>query len=142
PTAAPGEPTSSAPAEPTTGAETPDEPAGPTTAPGVDFDRVEAPAPIEEAEVRFLESFPVQHRLDIVSGLPSGCAAFERIDVERDGTTFTVSVVNTVPAPDQQVACTMIYGMTENTVDLGSDLDAGTEYTVHVNDLTITFVAQ
>lgn len=114
---------------------TPTEPAG-------DFERVEELAPIEELEVLFAESNPVQHRLHIVSGLPSGCAAFERVDVERDGTTFNVEVINTMPAPDEEVACTMIYGFHETTVELGDDLEVGTEYTVNVNDETITFVAQ
>jgi len=116
-------------------------PVAPPT-PAVDFERVEEMAPIEELEVLFAESFPVQHRLHIVSGLPSGCAAFERVDVEREGTTFNVSVINTMPAPDEQVACTMIYGYHESTVELGSDLEVGTEYTVDVNGEVITFVAQ
>ena len=104
--------------------------------------RVVVEAPIEEVEVLFLESFPVQHRLRVVSGLPSGCAAFDDIEVVRDGTTFTVTVTNTMPAPDQDIACTMIYGYHESTVDLGNDLESGTEYTVHVNDQVTTFVAQ
>ncbi|MCA9848327.1 MAG: hypothetical protein KC458_07755 [Dehalococcoidia bacterium] len=110
--------------------------------PADDFDRVEVPAPIESAEVLFLESFPVQHHLHIVSGLPSGCAQFVGAEVERDGTTFTVTVTNSVPAPDQEVACTAIYGYQESNVDLGNDLEAGTEYTVNVNDMTLTFVAE
>ncbi len=110
--------------------------------PSDDFERIEEPAPIESVEVLFLESFPVQHRLHVVSGLPSGCAQFVGVEVERQGTVFTVTVTNSVPAPGQQVACTMIYGYHESNVDLGSDLEAGTEYTVHANDTTITFVAQ
>lgn len=114
-----------------------------TTAPDpVDYEQVAELAPIEEVEVLFLESFPVQHRLRVVSGLPSGCARFDRIEVERAGTTFEVTVWNLVPAPDQEIACTMIYGFKESSVDLGSDLEAGTEYTVHVNDRTVTFVAR
>lgn len=112
------------------------------TEPMDDFERVEELAPIEEIEVLFAESFPVQHRLHIVSGLPSGCAAFERVDVERDGTTFNVEVINTMPAPDEDIACTMIYGYHETTVELGSDLEVGAEYTVDVNGETMTFVAQ
>lgn len=107
-----------------------------------DTRRVEELAPIESAEVRFAESFPVQHLLHVVSGLPSGCAAFEDIEVEREGTVFTVTVTNTMPAPDQEIACTMIYGYHESNVALGNDLESGTEYTVHVNDMTLTFVAQ
>ncbi len=107
-----------------------------------DPSRVVVEAPIEEFEVMFLESFPVQHKLRVVSGLPSGCATFEGIEVVRDGTTFTVTVTNTMPAPNQDIACTMIYGYRESTVDLGNDLESGTEYTVHVNDQVTTFVAQ
>ncbi|MGE3962020.1 MAG: hypothetical protein AB7F65_10095 [Dehalococcoidia bacterium] len=107
-----------------------------------DFERVEELAPIESAEVRFLESFPVQYRLDIVSGLPSGCARFVGAEVEREGAVFTVTVTNSMPAPGEEVACTMIYGYHESTVDLGTGLESGTEYTVNVNDKTITFVAQ
>jgi len=109
---------------------------------GANVERVEELAPIEEINVLFLESFPVQYRLDVTSGLPSGCAAFESIEVEQDGTTFNVTVLNTMPAPDQEVACTMIYGYHESTVDLGTGLESGTEYTVNVNDKTTTFVAQ
>lgn len=109
---------------------------------GANVERVEELAPIEEINVLFLESFPVQYRLDVTSGLPSGCAAFESIEVEQDGTTFNVTVLNTMPAPDQDVACTMIYGYHESTVDLGTGLESGTEYTVNVNDKTTTFVAQ
>jgi len=123
-------------------------PDGTATAPATetpaadDVERVEVLAPIEQIDVRFLESFPVQYRLDVTSGLPGGCAAFESIEVVRDGTTFTVTVTNTEPAPDQEIACTMIYGYHESTADLGNDLESGTEYTVNVNDKTTTFVAQ
>lgn len=113
-----------------------------TPSEGDDFERVEELAPIEEIEVLFLESFPVQYRLRVVSGLPSGCAAFERIEVEQDGTTFNVTVVNTMPAPGQEVACTMIYGYHESSVDLGTGLESGNEYTVNVNEKSTTFVAQ
>lgn len=124
-------------------------PTGPTGATGPDatptepeFETVEELAPIEEMEVLFLESDPVQHNLFILSGLPSGCAAFNRIEMQRDDTTFTIEVINNMPAPDEDVACTMIYGYHQSTVDLGNDLDAGTEYTVNVNGETMTFVAQ
>ena len=35
-----------------------------------------------------------------------------------------------------------IYGMQESIVELGSDLVSGTEYTVEVNDKSLTFTAQ
>lgn len=114
----------------------------PTPTDGDGFERVEELAPIEEIDVLMLESFPVQYRLRIVSGLPSGCAAFAGAEVEQQGTTFIVTVMNTVPAPGQQVSCTMIYGYHESSVSLGTGLESGTEYTVKVNDKATTFVAQ
>ena len=134
-------PTTPADPAPTNPAPTDPAPTQPTD-PAVDYEQAEELAPIEEIDVLFLESDPVQHQLQITSGLPSGCAFFDRADVERDGTTFNVTVVNLMPAPGVDVACTMIYGYHESTVDLGSDLEAGTEYTVNVNDETMTFVAQ
>jgi hypothetical protein len=142
PTPAPTADVPATPADPTPSDPTP-APTDPAT-PGdpVDYEQAEELAPIDELEVLFLESDPVQHRLRVVSGLPSGCAFFERIDVERDDTTFNVTVVNLMPAPGVDVACTMIYGYHESEVELGDDLEAGTEYTVNVNDETITFVAE
>ncbi|MPZ97872.1 MAG: hypothetical protein GEU80_00820 [Dehalococcoidia bacterium] len=102
-----------------------------------------APAPIDDAELLIRESFPPQYAVLVTSGLPSGCAEFESIDVERDGTKFEVTVLNRIPDSDD-VACTMIYGTVQNTVELGSDLVSGTEYTVDINDgaKVLTFTAQ
>jgi len=94
--------------------------------------RVDTLAPIESADVLVRESFPAGYAVKVTSGLPSGCAAFDRIDVERSGTLVTLSVWNTMPA-DSDIACTMIYGTTENTVELGSDFMAGTTYAVVIN---------
>src|SRR5690606_7542461 len=106
-----------------------------------DHERVEQLAPIEEIDVIVRESFPPQYVLQITSGLPSGCAAFERTEVERVGNTFNVTVVNTMPAPDAQIACTMIYGYHQQSVDL-EDIESGVEYTVNVNDASMTFTGQ
>ena len=111
------------------------------TTPAGDGERREEPAPIESIDVLILESFPVQYNVEIVSGLPSGCAEFERYEVKRDGTAVEVIAWNTMPASDE-VACTMIYGYQEGTVSLGSDFEPGTEYTVTAGDLAETFVAQ
>lgn len=99
------------------------------------------PAPIDELDLAVMESYPPQYLLRIVSGLPSGCAEFSHSDVERDGDTIKVTIWNTVPA-DDTVPCTMIYGMHESSVNLGSDFESGSEYTVYVNDQRITFTAQ
>jgi hypothetical protein len=43
---------------------------------------------------------------------------------------------------DPNAICTAIYGMHESTVELGSDLVSGTQYTVRANDKELTFTAQ
>jgi len=99
-------------------------------------------APIEAVEVRIAESFPPQYFLDVVSGLPGGCAQFDRYEVDRAGSEITATVWNLEPVPGPGVFCTMIYGTVEHHIALGSDFVSGTTYTVHVNDVTKTFVAQ
>ena len=104
----------------------------PSVDPG--FEVVEQLAPIESVQILVLESFPEQYVVQVISGLPSGCATFSHADVDRDGTTIAISVYNMVPAPDQLIACTAIYGIHEENIALGSDFDRDTEYTVTVND--------
>jgi hypothetical protein len=103
-----------------------------STAPTVATGRTAVPAPIEATEIVVRESQPPQYAVKVTSGLPSGCAKFERIDAVRDGYVVNVSVWNTLPS-DQYVACTMIYGITEHTAELGSDFTRGEAYAVHVN---------
>jgi hypothetical protein len=119
---------------PSTGTVAPVDPGYPT---------VEELAPIESIEILVMESFPPQYSVQIVSGLPSGCAEFLRSEVvERSGTTVRIEVVNRMPAPDSNVACTMIYGYHDSSVMLGSDFEPGVTYTVEVNDSVTEFTAQ
>ena len=98
------------------------------------FRQVNALAPIEDVQVNIAESFPVQVFVVVSSGLPSGCAEFDRIDVERmDSSQINLTVWNLVPAPNELIACTAIYGVTQNTVALGSDFESGVEQVVVVN---------
>jgi hypothetical protein len=104
--------------------------------------RKEVLAPVEAAEVVVRESFPPQYAVRITSGLPSGCAVFDRIDVERDGAVLEVTVWNTLPA-DDRVACTMIYGIADHTRELGGDFESGQTYEVRVNgEARASFTAQ
>ena len=103
--------------------------------------RTKVPAPIDSVEIAIAKSLPPQYSLQITSGLPSGCAAFDSLETKRDGTTITVTILNTIPS-DSKVVCTMIYGTKQHTVELGSNFTAGTTYTVKVNEVTKTFVAQ
>jgi hypothetical protein len=98
-------------------------------------------SPIDAAEIRTAESFPPQYFLDVTSGLPSGCAKFDRYDLDRSEDGITVSVWNIVETPEDG-ACTAVYGQVEHHIALGSNFQSGNTYTVHVNDVTRTFVAQ
>jgi len=99
-------------------------------------------APIDELELIIRESFPPQYAVRIVSGIPSGCAQFKEAKLTgTSGTTFTIEVTNT-EIDDPNAVCTAIYGTHESIIELGSDLTSGTEYTVKVNDKTLTFTAQ
>jgi uncharacterized lipoprotein YbaY len=103
-------------------------------------EKVEVPAPIEKANV--VRSENNQYVLNIVSGLPGGCAEFSDADMTRNGNEINVTVTNLVPGPDVLVTCTMIYGYHESTVNLGSDFEAGESYTVTVNgEHNETFIA-
>lgn len=98
-------------------------------------------APIERLELRVVGSGPVQHYVDVSSGLPNGCARFYGYELARTGDTITVTVWNTMPA-DIRAACTMIYGYAIHAVPLGANLVPGRQYTLQVNDRNTTFVAR
>jgi hypothetical protein len=100
-------------------------------------DRQTVPAPIDDVQVVIRESSPPQVSLTIKAGLPSGCAQRDSHSISRNGDTFTVRVLNSIPTGD--VACTMIYGTYDLSLDLGRDFRAGGTYTVNVNDKTATF---
>jgi hypothetical protein len=104
-----------------------------TPAPG----RQTVPAPIDDVEVVIRDSSPPQVTINVRAGLPSGCAQRESHSVSRAGDTFTVRVLNSMPTGN--VACTMIHGTYELSLDLGRDFLAGGTYTVNINDKTTTF---
>jgi hypothetical protein len=109
----------------------------PPTDPG--FQVVDVLAPIESVEILVLESSPEQYIVQVISGLPSGCASFSHTEVTRDGTDIKIDVYNTVPAPGELIACTEIYGLHDENVVLGSDFERDTEYTVLVNDYPASY---
>jgi hypothetical protein len=104
--------------------------------------RKEVLAPIESAELRTMESFPPQYMLHIVSGLPSGCAEFSRIEIKHRSDAVDVTVWNTVPA-DNTVACTMIYRTDAHNTNLGAHFESGKAYRVYINgEMKASFTAQ
>ncbi|MDA0271480.1 MAG: hypothetical protein O2798_11030 [Chloroflexi bacterium] len=149
-TGTPDAPVTSTPAVPGTGGTGPTGPTGPTgtTEPGTNVPPPVAPdgrrlevAPIDGLDVLVLESAPPQYMAAVQYGLPSGCAQYAGTEVQRNGDVITITVWNTQPS-DENVACTMIYGMGEENVNLGSDFQSGTTYTVKAGDREVTFTAQ
>jgi len=119
---------------PTSSSDTPTPVAEPTLP---EIEMVRALAPIDNVTINVAESFPVQYFLHVTSGLPSGCAKFDDYEVARDEDTVQVTVWNLEPAPNQQAACTMIYGIVETNIALGSDFDPGKTYAVSVNGMKL-----
>ncbi|RJQ11388.1 MAG: hypothetical protein C4558_03470 [Dehalococcoidia bacterium] len=96
-------------------------------------------APIESVEVVRSDSPEPSYWAVITSGLPNGCAKFERIDVKRTGDTFEITVLNRIP--QTLVACPAIYGYVTSRVPLTGDFVLGRTITLNVNDRTTTFIA-
>ena len=101
----------------------------------------QAPAPIESVEVLVLESFPQPYLLAVVSGLPNACFSYAGFRLSRNGATVQIEMTNWKPS-DPDVVCAEIYRTVETNIALGSDFESGTTYTVVVNDVKETFVAQ
>jgi len=102
---------------------------------------VEVAAPIVSVEVASLDSSAPQYVAHVISAQPDGCHKFARFEVELDGSTITVTVLNTRPADLTVVLCAAQYSETTSDISLGT-LESGTEYTLDVNGETQTFVAE
>ena len=118
----------------------PTSPPAPTPTPPAG--KVWALAPIESVEIIVAESWPPQYFVHVVAGLPNGCVEFYGYDETRSGNVITITVTNLEPAPSEPVACAAIYRTHEFSVPLGTDFEPGETYTVRVNDVTETMVAQ
>ena len=105
-------------------------------------DRVRALAPVERVEVRVAESFPPQYFVGIVSREANSCVRFDSLDVRRDGSTVHLQVWNLVPRDTSGLLCARVVSTTEHNVALGTEFIQGETYTVLVNGVTETFVAQ
>ena len=106
-----------------------------------DTSKVQVLAPIDSVEVLVMESFPPQYALVVLSGLPNGCVTFGGYRLEQGGDVIRIEVVNWKPA-DRSILCTEVYGTVETRINLGSDFESGRTYTIEVNDVTESFVAQ
>ena len=103
-----------------------------------------AESPVERAEVVRVEGSPATYDLRVVSGLPkgSGCSQVNGYEiVRRDAYRIDIAITHHENV-EPDVVCTADFPIVETTIPLGSDFDAGKEYTVTVNsDVTVTFVA-
>ena len=80
------------------------------------------------------------YQLRVVSGRPSGsCTQVNGYEItRRDPNTIEVAITHH-QVSDPNIACTRDFPITETVVPLGSGFQAGTEYTVKVNDESRTF---
>jgi hypothetical protein len=92
-------------------------------------------------DIWIAESWPPQYFLHVVSGLPNSCVKYDSYNVIRKGDTIRVEVINLEPA-DGGMGCAQVYELVENTIPLGSDFISGKTYTVVVNTMSTSFIAQ
>ena len=114
----------------------------PTPDPTLPEGMVKVPAPIESVQLVIAESYPPQYFVHVVAGLPNGCVKFHDYEETRSGNVITIAVTNLEPAPSEPVACAAIYLTHEFSVPLGVDFEPGETYTVRVNNVTESFIAQ
>ena len=88
-----------------------------------------------------MESFPPQYSVVVVSGLPNACFSFAGYRMDRIGDTVQIELINWKPSRSD-VACAEIYRTAMTTITLGIDFDPGRTYTIEVNGVIETFVAQ
>ncbi len=93
-------------------------------------------APIDDVKVYLMKSNPPQIGVYIKGGLSDGCTTFHDIVTTREGSTVNIKV--TVQHP-WGVFCPAIYTSFEKDVNLGTDFDFGTVYTLNVNNYSTTF---
>lgn len=93
-------------------------------------------APIENIEIRILESFPVQVHAVVSGYLPDGCTTIASAEAVNEGSTFQIHVTTQRPA---DAICTMAIVEFEEVIPLNTtDLPAGT-YDVVADGVSVSF---
>ena len=104
-----------------------------------------AESPIESVEILSPAGDDLQHKLRVLSGMPrgSGCSQFNGYEIgPRQDETILMAITHHEAAVPF-VVCTADYPVVETIVPLGSDFEAGAEYSVTVNsETTRTFTAR
>ena len=118
-------------------------------------DSVSAWPDVVEAELQILESDPPQYNLLVTYGIPagSGCSQEDGFSIFRslkglhdgihiDGIHILLTYHKVAPA-EEPIICTADYPIKEITIPLGSEFEAGREYTVTIKGEEVaTFTAQ
>jgi hypothetical protein len=99
-------------------------------------------SPVESVELIILEIFPPQYRIKVASTMSgSSCSQFNGYDISRPFAN-NIQVKVTYLAPAGIVECTADVAYAETEIPLGSNFNSKEEYTVVVNKMTETFIAQ
>ena len=95
---------------------------------------------VQDFEVEKDVGDPAAYRLRVVSGRPSGsCTSVNGYEVIRREPTVVEVKITHHQISDPTVMCTKDFPITETLVPLGTEFEAGREYTVKVNDKAHTF---
>jgi hypothetical protein len=100
--------------------------------------KVRVLAPIHDIDVWADNSSPPRYFLYVVSGEPTTCSEFGSYNVTRSGNTIRAEIFNLRSVSEP---CGEIYSYVEHTIPLGSDLVPAVNYTIEINDVTVSFVA-
>ena len=93
-------------------------------------------AVVESTEILILESFPVQIHVSARGYLPDGCTEIDRVETDKDGNTFTVTITTKRP---RDLMCTQALVPFEKVVPLDVYGLRGGKYIVIVNNVTDSF---
>ena len=95
---------------------------------------------VQDFEIEKDVGDPVSYRLRVVYGRPSGsCTGVNGHEVIRREPAVVEVRITHHQVSDPTVMCTQDFPITETLVPLGSEFEAGTEYTVKVNDKARVF---
>lgn len=97
--------------------------------------RLPNPAPIRDASVA-LQGTPPKYVLHVVAGLLGVCGQPGGSDVQRDDTTYRVTITNLL-APN--LTCQVPETTYDLNIDLPGPFVSGTQYTISVNGKILTF---
>ena len=101
--------------------------------------KAKLPAEIKDLFVEPTEDDPASYVLTVVGVLPNDCYKYDSQKVSRKDKTITVTVNNLI---DRDGTCKGKAKTYELEIDLGSDFEPGTRYTVLVNGERIRFTTE